>query len=113
MKDLAPGIFRKRQIIEARIRTPIDGETITDYLSALSPVLGMETIADPVSHLSEKYGWAAWIHWETSGAHVYAWDHPELFVSIDIYTCKDYDSRKALLFTQEFFDVSDIECRDV
>lgn len=113
MQDLAPGIFRKRQIIEARLRAPADAEMISEYLSALSSVIGMRTIAQPVAHLSEKYGWAGWIHWETSGAHIYAWDHPDLFISVDIYTCKDYDSRKAIVFTRDFFDVSEIEWRDV
>ena len=29
-------------------------------------------------------GWAGWIHWETSGAHFYAWDTPRPFFSVDI-----------------------------
>lgn len=57
----------------------------------------------PVTHRSTKYGWAAWIHWETSGAHFYAWDQPRLFFSVDIYTCKAFDPELAISFTDSYF----------
>ena len=36
-------------------------------------------LLEPVTHRSDRYGWAGWIHWETSGAHFYAWEQPRLF----------------------------------
>ena len=51
----------------------------------------MHLLLDPVTHRSDRYGWAGWVHWETSGAHFYAWEDP-LFFSVDIYTCKPFDS---------------------
>ncbi|MFT7615965.1 MAG: hypothetical protein ACI8Y7_000793, partial [Candidatus Woesearchaeota archaeon] len=50
----------------------------------------MTVLLEPITHKSEKYGWAGWVHWENSGAHFYAWDRPEVFFSIDIYTCKEF-----------------------
>ena len=71
--------------------------------------LEMRALTEPVSHRSEKYGEAAWIHWETSGAHFYAWDRPRLFFSVDIYTCKPFDIRDAVRYTTSFFEISRVE----
>ena len=63
----------------------------------------MTPLMEPVTHRSPTYGWAGWIHWETSGAHFYAWDEPELFFSVDIYTCRAFDDGDAVAFTRAFF----------
>ncbi len=101
--DLAPAILRQRLVIEGYPERPITDIDITDYLSKLSDVCGMKTLLDPVTHCSDTYGWAGWIHWETSGAHFYAWDQPLLFFSVDIYTCKAFDVQKAIDFTKDYF----------
>lgn len=113
MKDLAPSIYRQRLIIEGYPAASISDEQIKDYLSKLSKVTGMIELTTPVTHQSDLYGWAGWIHWETSGAHFYAWDQPLLFFSVDIYTCKAFDSAKAVAFTKDYFNASDIEFKDV
>jgi len=101
--DLAPRIFRQRLVIEGTCRWPIVEDQIKRYLKTLSDVCGMRLLAEPVTHLSESYGWAGWVHWESSGAHFYAWDTPTLFFSVDIYTCKAFDSDRACEFTRSFF----------
>jgi S-adenosylmethionine/arginine decarboxylase-like enzyme len=106
--DLAPSIFRQRLLIEALCREPVSEQAIRDYLSELSDVCGMTRLIEPVTHRSDQYGWAGWIHWETSGAHLYAWDQPELFLSVDIYTCKPFDPLDAIEFTKKFFDTQEI-----
>jgi hypothetical protein len=103
MPDLAPMIFRQRLVIEGTCRWPIVEEQIKRYLTKLSEVCGMRSLIEPVTHLSECYGWAGWVHWETSGAHFYAWDTPMLFFSVDIYTCKEFDVERACEFTRSFF----------
>jgi S-adenosylmethionine decarboxylase len=97
-------IHRQRLVIEGTCRTPIDAEAIRAYLSDLSIVCGMELLGEPVTHRSERYGWAGWVHWESSGAHFYAWERPQLFFSVDIYTCKEFDPTVAVTFTARFFD---------
>jgi S-adenosylmethionine decarboxylase len=104
MPDLAPGILRQRLVIEGTCREPITDSAIRTYLARLSMVCGMTTLIEPVTHRSDAYGWAGWIHWETSGAHFYAWDEPQLFFSVDIYTCREFDPIAAVRFTQSFFD---------
>ena len=106
--DLAPEIVRQRLVIEGIPALPIDDDDIRAYLAELSDVCGMTTLIEPVTHRSDRYGWAGWIHWETSGAHFYAWEEPRLFFSVDIYTCKAFDAEAAVDFTRRFFDVSQI-----
>ena len=103
-KDLAPMILRQRMVVEGYPAFAITDQHIKDYLSKLSEITEMTTILDPVTHCSDTYGWAGWIHWETSGAHFYAWEQPLLFFSVDIYTCKAFDPEKVANFTQDFFD---------
>jgi S-adenosylmethionine/arginine decarboxylase-like enzyme len=108
MPDLAPMIHRQRLVIEGTCPKPITAEEIKQYLSELSVVTDMVTLIEPVTHRSDMYGWAGWIHWETSGAHFYAWEQPLLFFSVDIYTCKAFDPMKAVQFTRRFFDADTV-----
>lgn len=103
LTDLAPEIHRQRLVIEGVPAQPIDDAAIVDYLRGLSDVCGMITLIDPVTHRSDKFGWAGWIHWETSGAHFYAWETPRLFFSVDIYTCKPFDPTAAVTYTSRYF----------
>ena len=103
MRDLAPMIIRRRLVIEGTCRWPIIEDQIKRYLAKLSEVCDMRLLAEPVTHQSERYGWAGWVHWESSGAHFYAWDTPTLFFSVDIYTCSEFDVERACEFTRVFF----------
>ena len=103
MLDLAPEIYRQRLVIEGTPAAPIAAEDIVRYLRGLSDCCGMVTLIQPVTHRSELYGWAGWIHWETSGAHFYAWETPKLFFSVDVYTCKAFDPLTAVAYTRDFF----------
>jgi S-adenosylmethionine decarboxylase len=107
-KDLAPMIHRQRMVVEGYPEAAITDEDIKDYLSKLSDITEMKTLITPVTHCSDKYGWAGWIHWETSGAHFYAWETPLLFFSVDIYTCKEFDPQKVLQFTKDYFKASNV-----
>jgi len=108
MRDLAPTIFRQRLVVEGTCPEPISDKQICSYLRQLSTVCGMTTINEPVTHRSDLYGWAGWIHWETSGAHFYAWEQPLLFFSVDIYTCKAFDVADAVCFTENYFRAEEI-----
>jgi len=112
MPDLAPTIHRQRLVIEGRPPEPISAEAIVEYLVILGDVCGMTVLTEPVTHRSDAYGWAGWVHWETSGAHFYAWDRPERFFSVDVYTCKAFDPREAIAFTHAFFAADEIVGRE-
>lgn len=100
--DLAPAIHRQRLVIEGLVVEAIEADVIAAYLSQLSDVLGMRALIDPITHRSDTYGWSGWIHWETSGAHFYAWETPQLFFSVDVYACKPFEAASAVAFTQQF-----------
>jgi hypothetical protein len=106
--DLAPSICRERLVVEGVPAGPIDDAAIRRYLIGLSELCEMKVLLDPVTHMSDRYGWAGWIHWEASGVHVYAWESPLLFFSVDIYTCKPFDMPGAVEFTRESFDAQEI-----
>lgn len=113
MKDLAPAILRQRLVIEGYPAKAISDADIRTYLAELSSKIDMKQLIEPVTHRSDQYGWAGWIHWETSGAHFYAWEQPILFFSVDVYTCKSFDPQVAVDFTRDFFNASDIVWREV
>lgn len=108
MKDLAPQIYRQRLVIEGYPDKVLTADRIKRYLTELSDKIGMITLIQPVTHRSELYGEAAWIHWETSGAHFYAWDQPKPFFSVDIYTCKEFKPKEAVKFTKDYFKATEI-----
>ncbi len=107
-RDLAPEIVRQRLVIEGIPARPIGDVQIRHYLSALSREVDMVQLIEPVTHRSDLYGWAGWIHWETSGAHFYAWEQPRLFFSVDMYTCKAFDVDTAVSFTRAFLDAGTV-----
>jgi hypothetical protein len=107
-RDLAPQILRQRLVVEGTCDQPIGALHIRQYLNQLATVCAMRTLTRPVTHRSERYGWAGWTHWETSGAHFYAWEQPLLFFSVDIYTCKAFDPDRVIDFTAEYFDTNNI-----
>ena len=111
LTDLAPSIHRQRLVIEGTCPKPINDGAIRSYLSELSRVCDMTQLMEPVTHRSDRYGWAGWIHWETSGAHFYAWEQPLIFFSVDIYTCKAFEDAAAIRFTEGFFDATQIVAR--
>jgi S-adenosylmethionine decarboxylase len=112
-KDIAPEIYRQRAIIEGRPGFPLTDKHIKDYLTGLSRALNMKTLIEPVTHKSEKFGWAGWVHWETSGCHFYAWDKPFIFFSSDIYTCKAFGMDTAVEFTRNFFQSEELAFKDI
>ncbi len=107
-RDLAPGIVRQRLVIEGIPARPIGSAQVRGYLSELSRQIDMLELLEPVTHRSDLYGWAGWIHWETSGAHFYAWEQPRLFFSVDVYTCKAFDVDTAVSFTRNFFHAAPV-----
>jgi hypothetical protein len=112
MPDLAPAICRQRLVVEGRCARPISDADIRAYLSELSSVCAMTTVLAPVTHRSDQFGWAGWIHWETSGAHFYAWEQPVLFFSVDVYTCKPFDPGAVVAFTRRFFTADPVVAKE-
>ena len=107
-RDLAPEILRQRLVVEGTCSLPIDAEAITRYLNGLSVLCEMDVLLEPVTHRSDRYGWAGWVHWEASGAHFYAWEQPRLFFSVDVYACAPFRAEDVAAFTRSFFDATEL-----
>lgn len=107
-RDLAPTIQRQRLVVEGVPAEVIGAAAISRYLERLGDVTEMVVLAAPVTNRSDQFGWAGWVHWETSGAHFYAWEEPMLFFSVDIYTCKAFDPAAVVEFTRGVFQASEI-----
>jgi hypothetical protein len=99
-RDLAPEIVRQRLSLLSRGCSPPPQERIEPFLSALARELDMRMLSTTVI---DRH--AAWIHWETSGC-VYHWQ--EEVLSLDIFTCKSFDTQRALSFTQKFLGLPQI-----
>ena len=103
--DLAPMIIRRRLIIEAIIdHRFINSQILNDYMILLSKTMNMTIVTDPIFNYLEEYGWSAYMSWKESGMHVYSWSETEKrpsFMSIDIYTCKDFDLEEVIEFTKD------------
>ncbi|QQR50031.1 SET domain-containing protein-lysine N-methyltransferase [Candidatus Nomurabacteria bacterium] len=109
--NLAPEIFRKRLIIEGKYTVEIKEEQfVTDFLSDLSRELGMTIIAGPfISSATGKSvplhdGYEGSLVWAESGANTYIWTRSK-FCTVDIYSCKEFDSEKAISFIKERFGI--------
>lgn len=114
MKDIAPDVYRQRMFIEGLRITPFTAEEISAYFIKLGEILDMLPLATPFTNLSEKYGWSAWMHWETSGVHFYSWDKREpVFFSVDIYTCKKFDPQTAVEFTKDYLKATEVVYKEI
>jgi len=112
MPDLAPTIVRQRLVLEGVRDQPLSVAEIESYLAELSEECEMKVLMAPVTHQSERFGWAGWVHWEASGAHFYAWDDP-VFFSVDVYTCARFDAERVARFTKEFFHAARVVGRTI
>jgi len=111
-RDLAPDIVRQRLLIEGYwMRPDVDAGTIRDYLLALAAHLDLRTYGEPVvyspgagSGRPENMGFDAFVPLIDSGIAGYFWVGPR-FLSVVIYTCKEFDADAAVTFTREFFAI--------
>ena len=105
-KDLAPTIIRKRLVIEGTLSELPNQEKINEYMIQLSNVMNKTIVSEHKFIYEEDYGLASYMCWKESGMHVYTWkkdgNRPN-FISIDIYTCKEFDRTSVINFTKNTF----------
>ncbi len=116
-KNLAPLLCRQRIKIEANVNYLVSPEEIKDYMVKLSQVVDMTLLSEPFAYPAHKdgnlVGYGGWIHWVTSGCHVYSYNKEWTkngyhFITVDCYTCKPFSAQKAVQFTKEYFKVVEI-----
>jgi len=116
MKNIAPDIYRQRILIEAYYPVEITKESIEKYFADIIKHLclrsyGKPAIFSPSEGMGSEgnEGFDAFIPLIDSGISIYVWS-PAKFLSILIYTCKQFDEQKAIDFTKRYFKIDgDIE----
>ena len=112
-KDLAPGLVRQRVVIECTTPELVGPGEIKDYLVKLSQTVNMKPLSEPFAYPATGrdgtfMGWGGWLHWVTSGVHVYSYPTiPPLF-TVDAYTCKPFSVDEAVEFTRDYFKTIEI-----
>jgi hypothetical protein len=114
MYNIAPGIFRKRLLIEAFFTTVIHEQSIIDFFTFITGELQLKTYGDPIIHTTSgtgkevNQGYDAFVPLIDSGIYLAVWVNQQ-FLSLIIYTCKDFDEIKALELTKEYFVITESE----
>jgi S-adenosylmethionine decarboxylase len=114
MKDLAPDIKRKRYLMEGFYEIPVDEDSIKQFFHLLCKSLHLRMYCDPIIFSpagmgkEENQGYDVFVPLIDSGISLYVWSNRK-FLSCVIYTCKDFDEKKALSEMKKYFKVSVVE----
>ena len=117
MRDLAPGIFRQRLLVEGYFTARIDRDAVERYLTGIASALELRTYGAPIVHdpaglgKAENQGFDAFIPLIDSGISLYVWSGPKFFAAV-LFTCKRFDVARALDFTREYFGAAEVEHRE-
>lgn len=114
MKNIAPAIFRKRLLIEGYFEITISEQTLKDFFTFVTQQLQLKTYGEPIVHTTSgkgkeaNQGYDAFVPLIDSGIYIAVW-LKQKFLSMIIYTCKDFDETKALQHTKDFFGIEHSE----
>jgi S-adenosylmethionine/arginine decarboxylase-like enzyme len=113
MKNIAPQIFRKRLLVEAKYQIDINEKVINDFFKRVSEELDLRVYDEPIVHITKggkdiNQGFDAFAPLVDSGISIYIWTGSK-FLSCILFTCKDFSSEKAIQFIKEFFETSELE----
>ncbi len=119
-RNLAPHLPRQRVLIEGTTIEIVTPDQMCAYLLELANVADMEVINGPYAYSAHELGYGGWIHWRTSGAHVYSYpaklpfgviEHP--LVTVDMYTCKPFEPQRVVDFTMNYFQTVEIVWKEI
>ena len=114
MKNIAPDIRRQRLLIEGFYTIDVTKETIKSYFQTITTELSLRMYGEPIifspggEGKEENQGYDAFVPLIDSGISLYVWSNAK-FVSLIVYTCKDFDEVKALEVTKKFFGIVSTE----
>lgn len=114
MHNLAPHIFRQRLLMEGIYTISVDRDALARYMTGLAAHLDLKAYGEPVifspAGLGKEgnQGFDAFLPLIDSGIAAYVWSSARLF-SIVLYTCKGFDTARAIDFTREFFVAEVVE----
>ena len=118
MKNIAPNIKRKRLIFEGIYKKGfrLSKKNIVKFLEELTKKLNMTLVHGPLVNNwaqqfnPEKYAaFEGWVMWAESGAQFYSWEKTGRLVTVDVFTCKEFDEDLAVEFINKWFDCETYE----
>ena len=113
MKNLAPNIKRQRLLIEGFYTIGADRKTIQSYFKAITSRLKLKMYGKPIifspggGGKKINQGYDAFVPLIDSGISVYVWSNAKFFSAV-IYTCKDFDEKKAIETTKKFWKIKEV-----
>lgn len=114
MRDLAPEIVRQRLLIEGIYSIDVNREFVESFLLGIASHLDLRTYGSPIVHApsglgkEENEGFDAFVPLIDSGISLYVWNSAKFFAAV-LFTCKAFDTERALNYTRESFGTSEIE----
>ena len=114
MKNLAPEIVRQKFLIEGFFDIDVDERIIEDYFGEITRSLNLKMYGKPIifspggKGKEENQGYDAFVPLIDSGISLYIWTKSK-FLSMVIYSCKNFDEGKATEVTKSFFKIDEIE----
>ena len=114
MRDLAPEIIRQRLLIEGIYTIDVNREIVESFLLDIASHLGLRTYGSPIIHApgslgkKENQGFDAFIPLIDSGISLYVWSSSKFFATV-LFTCKAFETERAVSYTAKSFGASEIE----
>lgn len=110
---IAPDVQRQRLVIEGYYElASVNEAVIRDYFTDITEKLSLRMYGDPIifspggEGKEDNQGYDAFVPLIDSGISLYVWTNKK-FVSIIIYTCKDFDEQIAYNETVDFFKLKE------
>lgn len=106
--------MRKRLLVEGYYQVEIDRAAITAFFQTLCATLNLRQYGEPIifspggEGKEENQGYDAFIPLIDSGISLYVWTKQHFFSCV-IFTCKDFDEKRAIEHISSTFSVSEIE----
>src|SRR6185503_6813283 len=114
LTNIAPEIFRKRLLVEGYFEVEVTVDSLRDYFSRLAAGLELRTYGEPIIHTTGgagkevNEGFDGFVPLVDSGIYIGVWVNPK-FLSTIIYTCGEFDSKKAVALVEEIFQLSEFQ----
>ena len=112
MRDLAPDIVRQRLLLEGHFTVDVDEALVRRFLSELPSTLDLRVYGEAIvfapagSGREANEGYDAFVPLIDSGISLYVWSAAR-FLSLIVFTCKEFDEAAAVRFTRDFFAMTD------
>lgn len=107
---LAPHITRQRLLIEGFYTIKVDKKVIRNYFKTITKALHLRMYGKPIifspggKGKKVNQGYDAFVPLIDSGISAYVWSNAK-FLSLIIYTCKNFDEHKAVEVTKRFWKI--------